>query len=719
MISSLNFKTSLSFTFIFLILNLFSQKTYYGDVPVSWEKYPAVISSPELEKYGESDLVIINDETEFSFYSSDNERITRNITFKINSEKGLEGLKNYTLPESFDPAYDGNYYKQGRLAKIKTPFIKEYTIRKFSARKYSSKKWKDVPFNIKYEKIRWIKSSGDLAGEFANEELNVFQMQELAVGDIVQVVYEASFNSNYGNNLFYFNSHYPKLQAEYTFIYKVLKRFSGYAFVLPTNVADTSIERNSEPSKDYDIVTDKIKLYNLKGINYPGNSYEGITQPHAFADFRVYRKLNGSFPSEGSRIYDFESFRPKNFEWLVFGDTVNNFTKVYDKQFASIRKFSATLPAINKDSSSISFFKALCDTFNNYRYLSSNHLFYNEANLRDVYSGDHLLKRRLVEDLQWKLYKDILNENKVFYSIVNVQDRRYGEHSPQSRAAYSYETQLIAIPNKDSYIYFMPRYQGLKYHLNELPFYFEGSLALLSPRNFQADVKDKDDHFFKFIRTHRGTSNENTRTENVNVRIVLDSLKADLTTKESLSGQFSTILRHIYLNEYIDSTIAPVYFKKCIDKPFASNSKIKLSSKMTEFPFRYNFNCTERLSLPGDKSLRLKNWFSFTLTKTTLPEIPNHDYYFDFVFSDSYNFLLNFKEPVELKNVSEFIKKINNEYFELESEIIANSETSYLLKVKLVVKQTRILHKKINLLMELVNDLEALNDFSLELARKA
>jgi len=32
--------------------------------------------------------VILNDEAEFSFYSVENEKITRNITFRINTEKG-------------------------------------------------------------------------------------------------------------------------------------------------------------------------------------------------------------------------------------------------------------------------------------------------------------------------------------------------------------------------------------------------------------------------------------------------------------------------------------------------------------------------------------------------------------------------------------------------------------------------------------------------------
>ena len=314
----------------------------------------------------------------------------------------------------------------------------------------------------------------------------------------------------------------------------------------------------------------------------------------------------------------------------------------------------------------------------------------------------------------WKLYRDILNENKIFYYLTNVQDKRYGEHSLNYRAHYAYENNLIAIPSKNSFIYFMPRYDGIKYHLNELPFYYEGVLSALFPRNFQDETKGKDDKLFKLIKTHRGTFNENTRTENATVKINTDSLKANIITKESLSGQFSTILRHLYLNEYIDSTLSINYFKKCIDKPFSSNSKIKLSSSINDFPFRYTFNCSQKITFQNKQSLNIKNWFSFLMSKNTLPESPNHDYYIDFDYTDSYNFLLDFDKPVELKNADEFTKKIKTDYFNLESEIIKNSENTYLLRVNLIIKDTKISKNKINLLMELVNALDELNNFTVE-----
>jgi hypothetical protein len=548
--------------FVFCFGVVTPQTTTFGDIPVKWEstKQPSVSKTDGLN----DDLIILDEKTEFHFYSKENEKIIRNILIKINSAEGVKKLTSFELPETFDYAYDAEYYKQGRKSKIKIPFTTQYTVTKFGGRKYADKNWSPINFKLKFNKVRWI----NYMGEFLNDEITEFQLQDLKIGDIVELHYESAFNSNYGSNLFYFNSKYPKLACKYTFYYKVDKQFLGYSFILPNNIHDSLISRSYQNAKDYQIYIDEIKLKNLAGINYPANSCESKTLPHVFADFRFYRILNRSYPDGGTRIFEYSFFRPKNFEWIIYSDTTNSFTKIYDKQFTALRKFTTSLP--KTDSVYIPFFKALCDTFNNFRYISSNHLYYNESALYELYSGEHLLKRRLVEHSLWKVYRDILNDKKIFYYVANIQDRRYGEHSLSQRAHYAYEDNIIAIPTNSTFVYFMPRYNGLKYHLNELPFYYEGSLAALTARNFQTDTKDKEKMTFKLLKTHKGTFNENTRTENAVVSVNLDSSYAKLVIKESLSGQFSTLLRHLYLNEFIDSTVSTYYFKKCVDKPSAT-----------------------------------------------------------------------------------------------------------------------------------------------------
>lgn len=263
--------------FLQLILagEVFSQKTYYGDEPLSWADTKPITLPSSIGKYQSADLVILNDQVEFYFYGSNNEKVFRSITFKINTETGLQILSTYRLPESFDRGFDLHMNKQGRAARIKVPLTNEYTVKKLGARKFAHNRWSDVPFKLKYERTRWVRSGGDFAGEFADEDYPLFQFENLAIGDVVQLYYEATFNSNYGNNLFYFNSVYPKLECEYTFNYRVRRGFEGTAFILPVNIHDTLRSRNILPGPDYSILTDKIRFMDLKGINYVSNSFAG------------------------------------------------------------------------------------------------------------------------------------------------------------------------------------------------------------------------------------------------------------------------------------------------------------------------------------------------------------------------------------------------------------------------------------------------------------
>jgi hypothetical protein len=701
----------------FLILPFFAatQKLYYGDSPVNWENSLAVKVPSAVVGYSTNPVVILDEHTEFHFFSPTSEKLSRYIRYFVNDPSAGQ-ITSMQLPESFDPAYDKLLMKRGRQAKIQIPFISDYKLRQLAVRKFSRGKWSDVAQTMTTQRVRWMRSYGDDAGQFMEDVERFFSFSGISAGDVVDVYYEAEFNSNYGSNLFYFNSSVPKLRSDYIFAYATFPEFLNYKLLLPVNVQTKDIRQEQRTEGDRAIIQYTISLNDLNAVNYPDHAFGGKKLPYVFADFTYYRILRNSFPNAGARVNDYGLFRPKNFEWIGFADTMSHPDRIYDKQTLAIRKFCSTLPPVKgPDSTSKAFFMALCDTLNAFRFITANQLYYNEANLQRVYSGEHLLKRRLIEHLMWKVYVDILNEKEVFYYVVNIQDRRLGEHSTMFRANYAYEMSLVAIPNKDSYIYFMPRYGGLKYHLNELPFYLEGSLGNLSPRNFEKSDTAKANKLFKFIRTHRGTFNENTRTENATVKISLDSGLARLNIKESLSGQFSTVLRHYYLDELTDSTVSAHYFRKCTDKPLGKDPKIRMSSRITEYPFRYSFNCSEKISLPYKNKLDIRGWFSFPLSKSQFTDEPTHDYYFDFDLTDSYNFQLVFDRPADITNIGLFAKDISNEYFDLQSSVTNNGENSWLLKVQFSVKQTSILKKDMHLLMEIISELDHLNAFSLDL----
>ena len=162
----------------------------------------------------------------------------------------------------------------------------------------------------------------------------------------------------------------------------------------------------------------------------------------------------------------------------------------------------------------------------------------------------------------------------------------------------------------------------------------------------------------------------------------------------------------------LDSTISPVYCKKCSEKPSASNIKIRTLSRSNIFPFKHSFSVTE--DIPFTTSLiPLKGWYSFIFNSVLFSKKPNFDFYFDFKSSDIYNHLFSFNKPVEILNVSAFTKSIQNNYFELSSNFVKQNESTYLLNVIVKVKQSVLPEKEGQLLVEFTEALDYLNNLSI------
>ena len=161
--------------------------------------------------------------------------------------------------------------------------------------------------------------------------------------------------------------------------------------------------------------------------------------------------------------------------------------------------------------------------------------------------------------------------------------------------------------------------------------------------------------------------------------------------------------------------LKPYYFKRATDKPGAKNQQIKLSAKTSDFPFRHSFNCSETLPLSSNTSISLKDWFSCPLSKKAIPLSPRLDYYFDFTYTDIYNFVLIFDKPAEITNAEAFTKNMTNEYFELQSSIQKQENGNYLVSVRFQLKQPCLKVKDVSLLEQQLAALEELNNFSCQI----
>ncbi|MGZ3898966.1 MAG: hypothetical protein ACXVNQ_01470 [Bacteroidia bacterium] len=649
-----------------------------------------------------SDVVIIDDKAEFNFNFSSTKILQKTTLLKILNEEGLKSSA-VLLPESFDIAENAELRQQGRLSKNKIPFIQSFNTDYFLARIIKPNgKIVDVEPKYTSSKIRWIKPTG----EFADDYVNKYTFNGLEVGDLLEYTYTSRYKPNYGSDILYLSSKWPKMNIDYKFIYLALPQNKNFKFLFTSNIPDSCITFENEKNEDgFVLVNEQIKLKNLPRINYFIHANAVKQLPF------VYFNMNYSIRMLNFKAYSIADI--PDFKWAS-AQAGGNFDAKYNiRRNTDIKKFLSYMPAFENDSSHVKFLKAVNDTLNSFKYYSSNYLFYNDPRLYGLFSTEHLLKRRITEYHMINIYESILNQKDIFHYVVKVQDNRLGELNPLVRIGLTYENILIAVPVKNSYIYVIPRYHGLKYFLNELPFYYEGTVAALFPSNYQPGGSESFGKQFKFVKTFQGSENDNVRTENCIVKMNFDSLKCRLEIKENLAGQFSTVLRPYYLNNPIDSTINAKYFRKCTDKPLSSVHKMNLKAGSEEYPFRFVFDCSENIALAKSNQADLSNWFSFFIDKSLIYEEPTHDFYFDFPFTDIYNFVFKASTPVNLAKISKQLNSIDNDYFQID-HTLRKQEDDYVFSLTVKVKKRVLPKSESKKLIEFVNELEEINNLKIQ-----
>ena len=654
------------------------------------------------DSFKNDDAVILTDDITLNFAEH---FIKRRQAVKIQSEDGIAYFQSVSLPQNFDITNQNNAnYKQGRFAKRLIPFIYEFKISYFAARIIRNKVITEIPVKVSTNKQFWVKYDGERIYDYEY----LLNFENLEVGDIIEYTYKAEISGSYDTDQFYVNDYFPKLNTNLSI--KVVAPASLYNvdMVMNHNIDSAQMKKTIIPDKSFSYQNYSYKFKNLKAIKYSQNALAGRTLAHVTASFYNVNKHVLDKSLSGSKyIYS------NKYSWFTIPDSLNEKEKVYDKYGANLRKFLAKFPDNPNDSSKTQFYSQFIDSINTYKFVSSEYMHYSTDAQYVLTSSERLMRRELVEEFVEKTYEDILFEKNIFYYKANVQDRRLGIHTTANRSHEDYELDFIALPVKSSYKFYVPRYNGVKYLPDELPFYCEGSFCALFPKNTKAINYKEGAQNLKFIKTPASTYNENVRTENAALKINIDSSIIHASIKTNLNGQFSTILRHYYNNDAIDSTIKVEYFKKCTDKPNASNQSVKLISQSKIFPFKSSYNCTENIKI-SKNFIDLSNWFSFLLKKENFSAPITQAYFLDFTFTDTYNFLFEFNKPTDIMNADDFSKKLSNDFFEGSSILSKQESNKYLLTVSVKAKQYVLPEEKTIYLKEFIDLLSQINSLKLK-----
>jgi hypothetical protein len=611
------------------------------------------------------DIVIISDEITY-----DNGELIRRVVYKLLTEEGIRKISKVQLPETFDLARFPNKLKQGRFKDRGVPYCQKFDLFYFGARIIRKNQIiNEGFFDLDVSKSLWLKKDG------SHEEQNkyTFNFKTLEVNDILEYTYCAG--QTLRPMIIHLSAEYPRLKLTLNTPYS----FGFYN----TRPKDTLILK--KPIKNKESMT--YVFHGIRPVNYPLNSMPWETQPHlVFSDFRM--------------------------KWFFAQDTVEK-KKYNTREQIYFRKFVDQFNRGDSDSTGNLLMGAIVDSLNRLHYVSAESMHYSGESQYALTSSEWLFKGKLIEEFLLKSYDNILEDKKIFHYSAIMGDKRYKKVVPEYASHWFNILNIIAIPEGNSIVFYRTRVNGVKYFQNELPFYYENNFCILAPRNTQYLKNKEMAGKIGFITTPKSSFNDNSRSESASIKVLTDSSKIAISIKENLAGQFSTLIRHLYNNDYIDSTVAPNYFQKCTDKPKAEMVKIKKSSGAKTFPFKHSYICTETIPLVSKNEIDLKNWFSFFWDKNSFPKTPNHDFYLDFQFTDTYNYLFEFDKAVEVTNAEGFTQKLSNEFFEISSNLVKQDANKYLLSVVIKVKQEKLQVEHGAKLLEFTGLLDQLNNSKL------
>jgi hypothetical protein len=669
---------------------------------VDWPKWENISKKNDTLK--NDNAFILNDNLLLNYADH---TITRFQEIKIINEDGLKDFNTISLPENIDITQIKSNYTMGRFKNRNIPYVTFYKVIDFSARIIRNNKIIEIPISQDTQKHYWLKYDGERIYDYEY----IFNLSDLKEGDVLQYYYKASFKGQYGTDQLYTNDYYPKINAKYEIRLSVENRYAQGNFILNHFIDTINYKKTSIENSLSTLIKHVYEFKNLAAVKYPKNCLAGNSLMHITVKSNE-NVLKFKFQETGN---GYKYIYIPNYTWYYRADTLINKKKNYNKYYSSLRKFLLKFPEATDEKSHSILMSQIVDTLNTYNYILAESIRYGEYSQLNVNSTDKLLKKELLEEYTLEINKNILDEKNIFYYETNIQDRRLGVHSSKYRAHYNYEQNILALPINNNIKYYTQRFNGVKYLPDELPFYLEGTYAVLNPVNVKHSQSPRNNSEIKFNRTPLSTFNENVRTESGIFKINTDSLIIDATIKENLSGQFSTILRHLYNSDIIDSTINLAYYTKCTDKPNSINQKIQLISQAKEFPFKTSYKCNEKIKISPNE-INLNNWFSFILKKSDFRHPLNTDYYFDFTYTDSYNIFLEFDKPTTINNSEDFKLLSNNEYFEIVSSIVKQSENQYIISVNTKLKAYVLPKEKFNILTEYLSALDKLNNFKLKIS---
>ena len=689
-----------------------------------------------INSLAQTDLTILNQKESISFTGTQISKsvitINNYIEYKINNQNGINKLSYIVLPQQIDETYKPNCTKVRNIDRaldfIKINNIKiivesNSIIRVINTEKPKKRYSKSVINNNEIDFLNFIEKDIVVNGQkYMNQHINteqygnntkyIYKIDNLKVGDIVTVKYE--YQANFSNNINtllsnrkFFHSKYPKKHYELTWSYNS-ELIADTFFVNHSNYKITKANGTIKINWIFNNLPPALAEINSKPyLDLPWFGF--LPKPDDFLTRDVDTYEAYYLPT----YYYLANHRERKFKKAIVDSKIG----LRDKDNLAIDKLVKHFNDGKKSANNLRLMQRFM--VDSVEYKNADKYYDREKTNTKNSVGVHI-RDGIIEDNNIEfIYAYWLNKMGYNYFTAYVSDNRIAEIGKKYIVPVNSENMLFIPYYDDKYpMYIYPK-QEIGYYADELPFYLEGNNILLLSSNDYGDIKRNFERKTKISKTPKSKFSDNYRNVKSKVKVNKQA-KAIFETKLDLSGQFSTLTRAVYLKTPTDRTINKQYLTPI----WEVSSKTELNNINTTksnyyYPFKYSFdiNYTDNDVITKENN-RYKINLSALIHHISIANIDDEflnrvtDFYPDFIGKDTYNYLLEFEDAVEIaddNNISvrnEFgsynfsVKQINPNTILISSIFIINSEKVDKIKIKDVFDIYSEINKVKNIVIE-------------------
>jgi hypothetical protein len=643
----------------------------------------------------------------------------RKARLKFLTADGVKKYSTISIPESLDPLYDYHETPFKNNAIKKAPPYYDMRLNWFAARitkadgTVISAEYAD---EYKEEDVLSMIMKLGLSYKYFTSHYWNFVFKNIEPGDELEYDYEVeipfldNFYRFYSVRAF-FNGEEPKQNYSLVFKYKFDEAHT------------VKFMNNGEP--DSVNIIDKMKCFywtkkNLAGCLDETGSRGYTTLPYIIysidteSDSFVY---NDAITAE-RKIMPFWTFILRFRESYDYTMRRNAAVKMFDRQNSLVKEFIKQCSAGIADSLKYARFTQINTVIaDSFKYVFDDALF-REEDSRKERIGDFVTERKIREISRYKLYAKLLNEVGLDYFTLYLMDNRYGKIDTSYISPVWNTEYLYAIYLDKNFALVHPKKSDNGWYMEELPFYWESSSGLLLNYNdLNINYLEKP----RILKTSASSLNDNTRKSNIMVNVDLDNLTTSFDARISLTGQYSTITRFMYLGNSKDSIDNPLYNKKISD--IDANAKVKsteVTGRKNIFPYKFDvrttYDASDILSKAADGSvtLSIKGWFNHIIYDHLVTENRQLDFYPDFVGQDSYRYMIKFNKPVEIIAGSQTID-LANSFGKLSIKFSQPQPDEIFIESYFITTAEKVAAEKINDVAEIYKAVSNLNAASLQI----